>query len=47
MDYAQRQHEMIKKSNFCQQHPKELGQHHANPKDGERFKHNIMASHDL
>ena len=30
LDYAQRQHEMLKKSNFCSYHPKELMKHFCN-----------------
>ena len=30
LDYAQRQHEMLKKSNFCTYHPKELMKHFCN-----------------
>ena len=30
LDYAQRQQEMLKKSNFCQRHPKELMKHFCN-----------------
>ena len=30
LDYAQRHHEMIKKSNFCPHHPKELMKHFCN-----------------